>query len=462
MSATEQPIERVNYFNGQRLEAADFRADQDYHMRVLRKILSALYSPGVIQGFEVTAHPTDKHKVVVAPGVGVDYWGRELILLQATDVQAAGTPSTTPGVIFGNYLVASYAEQRVQVDSDGCAVSGSATGACAGNLSWGAPTRIEATPKLEFSDTWPTPTSGKVVLAQVALQAGCQVGTIETGVRQYAVPAQQPTVQPLSLEGEKDIDAANPKNLYFHVEGNVPNTVTLYLRGALFSTLFYTELGQHSHDSSFNPTSITLLDHTHGFSAITTGTGTQDTTKPATLQAWTWDDTVDVAIRMWGSNDGGRRSENLTSLNPVGDGTLVQLLNLNEHTHDIPAGTTSPGGGQVIPMPALALKSAGVGPPNARTGTGQNPRTYVNGMMILYDGEDITAQVLAQLTGVNPASWPAGSTLGDGTAAHVLVTAGTGPISLLQLGLDFTPGQHYLTFQVPSGGGQIQYNLYVD
>ena len=44
MSALEQPLDRVNYFNGQRLDAADFRADQDYQMRVRRKLFSSLYS----------------------------------------------------------------------------------------------------------------------------------------------------------------------------------------------------------------------------------------------------------------------------------------------------------------------------------------------------------------------------------------------------------------------------------
>ena len=66
VSASEQPISRVNYFNGQRLEAADFRAEQDYQIAVRRKLYSALYSVGIVQGLEVTKHPTDQHKVIVA------------------------------------------------------------------------------------------------------------------------------------------------------------------------------------------------------------------------------------------------------------------------------------------------------------------------------------------------------------------------------------------------------------
>jgi hypothetical protein len=32
----EKPLERLNYFNGQRLQAGDFKLEQDYHMRVRR------------------------------------------------------------------------------------------------------------------------------------------------------------------------------------------------------------------------------------------------------------------------------------------------------------------------------------------------------------------------------------------------------------------------------------------
>jgi hypothetical protein len=86
VSALEQPLDRVNYFNGQRLDAADFRADQDYQIRVRRKLFSSLYPiGGIVEGLEVTKHPSDAHKVRVAPGVALDFLGREIILLDPTD-----------------------------------------------------------------------------------------------------------------------------------------------------------------------------------------------------------------------------------------------------------------------------------------------------------------------------------------------------------------------------------------
>ncbi|MBS0559278.1 MAG: hypothetical protein JSR21_04410 [Proteobacteria bacterium] len=462
MSALEQPIERVNYFNGQRLVAADFRADQDYQMAVRRKLFSALYSVGIVQGLEVSKHPTDTHKVIVAPGVALDFLGREIILLDATEVQAAGTPTANPAAIFGNYLVISYAEQRVSATTDGCDAGG---GACGGNLSWGAATRIRAEPRLEFTDTFPSIRSGLIVLAQVELKAGCTVGEIASGVRRYAVAAKPPTTRPIALEGEKDIDQRNPKTLYFHIDGGVPTSVTLYLRAAQLSTLYYTELGGHTHSGSLAKPTLTIPDHQHDFQSITTGTATQDPAKPVEMIAMTYDTDSDTEIRMWHSDldDGNRRRENLTSLNP-GDGPIVQFNNLTEHTHTIPAGKTDLDGGGSYPLGGVNIASSGA--TNLAAHTGGNALSYVNKLTVLYDGQDITAAILTQITGAYPA-WTGIATLGDGTSGSPLVaksngTGGTGAINLDQLGLDFSPGQHSLTFQVTdTSGGQIQYNLYV-
>jgi hypothetical protein len=461
VSALEQPIDRVNYFNGQRLDAADFRADQEYQIRVRRKLFSSLYSFGIVQGLEVTKHPTDHHKVKVAPGVALDLLGREIILLDTADVLVSGTPSTTPGVIFGNFLVIAYAEQRAQPVADGCTTPSS--GACGGNLAWGAPTRIRATPKLEMVDTWPSDLSGKIVLAQIGLQAGCQVGDIQSGVRRYAVPAKPPTVQPISLEGEKDIDASNPKVLYFHINGGVPDTVTLYLRGSQFSTLFYSELGQHTHNNTLTVTQTTFPKHHHTLgTAATTGNATQNSGKNLGLSASTWNDDNDVSVRLWNGGDDHRQRLDLTQINSNDGQPVVALVNFSAHTHGFPSGAQTDDSDPVPLMPpTLTNAAAGLTPPSART-SGQ-PLSYVKDLAVLYDGQDVTTQILKQLNGNDPTNWPSTATLGDGTNTHPLVVNGTGSIDLTQLGLDFTPGEHSLTFQVAGTGvgGQIKYNLYV-
>jgi hypothetical protein len=457
VSALDQPLDRVNYFNGQRLEAADFRADQEYQMRVRRKLFSSLYSNGIVTGLEVTKHPTDPHKVTVAPGVALDFMGREIILLEATDVQVAGTPNATPGVIFGNFLVIAYAEQRVQPVSDGCTASPAGGGCGGGNLAWGAPTRVRAVPKLEMVDTWPNDQSGKIVLAQIGLKAGCQVSEIQSGVRRYAVAAKPPTVRPISLEGEKDINASNPKILYFHVDGGVPDTVTLYLRGAQFSTLFYTELGQHTHNPDLKVGQIPAVpDHTHTIDQIETDT--QLPNNSLDLTAKTFGNAGDYALRLW--KDDNIVTSDLTLLSSL-------VVTNSAHSHKLKAGaSTGAAGGiaAVTPDVTLTIEPTGlVTPPPQASGartTGQ-ALGYVTKLAVLYDGQDITAQILKQLNGNDPANWPVNATLGDGSNTHALVVNGTGTIDLTQLGLDFTPGEHSLTFQVAAGGGQIKYNLYV-
>ena len=459
MSALDPPLDRVNYFNGQRLDATDFRTDQDYQMRVRRKLFSSLYSIGIVQGLEVTKHPTDVHKIIVAPGVALDFAGREIILLDPTDVQVSGTPSSTPGVIFGNFLVIAYGEQRVQPVTDGCAAA--SAGSCGGNLAWGAPTRIRAIPQLEMVDTWPTDLSGKIVLAQIGLNGSCQVSDIQSGVRRYAVAAKPPVVQPISIEGEKDIDSQNPKVLFFHIEGGVPDTVSLYLRGAQFSTLFYSELGQHNHDNDLNPNQITVPKHHHGLTNLTLSDAVQDSGKPFGVSASTWNDDTNMSVRLWNGGDDHRQRIDLTQIMSNDGQPVVSMVNLAAHTHNIPPNSDTDDSDAVdIPAPQVNIHNTGLAPPAART-TG-TPLQWVSGLTITYDStQDITDLVLKQLNGADPVAWPNNATLGDGTSGHVFVQSGTGKIDLTQLGLDFTPGEHRLTFQVPAGGGQVKYNLYV-
>lgn len=476
MSALDQPLDRVNYFNGQRLDAADFRADQDYQTRIRRKLLSSLYSIGIVQGLEVNQNP-DKHKVTISPGVALDFQGREIILLESTDVLVSGTPTPSSGVIFGNFLTISYAEQRVQPISDGCTAPSDAKG-CGGNLAWGAPTRIRAAPKFDVVDTWPSDLSGKIVLAQIGLSGGCQVTQIQSGVRRYAVAAKPPTTRPISIEGEKDINSSNPKVLYFHIDGGLPTSVSLYLRGAQFSTLFYSELGSHSHDNTLTGGQANLPVHHHTLTNLTSGDANQDSGKALGLSVNMWNDNIDQGVRMWGPpswpDNGPFHRGDPTTITAPDTLPIIILQNFNAHTHSFDSSAQTDDCASNIPLTqgTFTNAAAGLSPPPART-TGQ-PLSYVSSLSVLYDGNDITGDILQQLGGIDPVSWPlapVAATLGDGTPTHVFVKAGTGPIDLTQVsGLDFTPGEHSLTFQVADivsggqttyNGGQIQYNLYV-
>ncbi|MCY7353866.1 MAG: hypothetical protein LH470_02040 [Lysobacter sp.] len=476
----EDPLERLNYFNSQRLEAIDFRLEQAYHIRVRRWLNRTLYSAGIGAGLEVTIDPIDKHAVIVSPGLALDWLGRETILLNERKVMACGTPRRADGVTFGNYLVIAYREEKVAPQSDGCRVQGvydtgldacgctrsaldtnSCNGGCgchgcksgggqcgttgAEAYAWGAPSRIRSEPLLMFQDSWPTESSGKILLAQVEMDAQCVVIGVKSGMRRYASASKPPTTTPVSLEGEKDIDKDNPKVLRFHIEGGYPDTALLYLQGFKFSSLYYSEMGQHKHGIHGTLSEVSRnFKHTHAL------TGEAETllggkhAHQLMLNDGNDQDGVDRENRGdcdWTWNiisDEGEHTHKLASL------SLNEQLDEWKHTHTFTGG----------------IDNAGVTNAQARDGAGQIARTYVKTLLVSFDGMDITTNVLAQLEALNPGSW---AELGNGGGSHELVKNGTGPIDLRQIdGVDLSPGTaHTLIFAVASGGGQLHYNLYV-
>jgi hypothetical protein len=265
------------------------------------------------------------------------------------------------------------------------------------------------------------------------------------------VAAKPPTTRPIALEGEKDIDQRNAKTLYFHIDGGVPDFVTLYLRAGQFSSLYYTELGGHTHPVAITTTDTVLnLKHTHAASAGDTDEAPDHTHNYLT----------DGGERTGGIdvNDDqviGRTNTDQSAILPAGKHshklvglTLDDALQDAPHHHDVNGATQS------------------AGATNQAVHSGGSALSYLNKVTVLYDGQDITAAIVTQISGAYPA-WSGIAQLGDGTANSPLVaksngSGGTGAINLDRLGLDFSPGQHSLTFKVAdSSGGQIQYNLYV-
>jgi len=85
-------IKRVNrrrpsYFHGQLLDEKDFLAEQEYHRANLRRHHATFHSWGVIEGLTVTV---DNGRAVVAPGVAVDSFGREVRLDEPAVLELTG------------------------------------------------------------------------------------------------------------------------------------------------------------------------------------------------------------------------------------------------------------------------------------------------------------------------------------------------------------------------------------
>ena len=453
MSATptDDALDRLNYFNGQRLAAGDLRTEQRYHMGMRRVLNRSLYSEGIVTGLEVTPDPGSTHRVIVGHGLAFDNQGREIFVPADTPVQVMGTPSTSKGVVFGNLLVVSYREARQNPAMSGCTVPPS-TKPCSGDLAWGAPTRVVAQAVFELLDSWPSDDSGKVVLAQIELSKTCDVVRVLPGVRKYAMPAKPQTVRGLSLEGEKDIDSGNRKDLYFHIVGGFPESVTLYLRGRSLSTLYYTELGQHTHTLQVPDLQVDI-GHTHSLKG-----SLKTKVDGEHRHSFYWDNGNPGAFDM-NEADTSKwvlKSETDTLSHPISISGAhqheLETLDLDPlvKTLSVPVSGTNLNAGADIPArdgkPALAT---------------------LTDLTIFLDNQPITAQICDQLEALpgQAGKWRVEPTPGDVRMNGVTLSLpdGTGEIDLLKLGIEIGLGQHVLSFRVLDAdqGGQLQYNFYV-
>lgn len=442
----DEALERLNYFNGQRLAAGDFRAEQGHHVGMRRVLNQSLYSPGIVTGLEVEKDPANKHRVIVRRGLAFDHLGREIFLPDDVPVLAMGAPSTTKGLVFGNLLVMSYREQRKHPVSGGCAVAAPCS-PCSGDLAWGAPSRIVADAVFEFLDSWPADDSGKVVLAQLELNKSCEVECVLPGVRRYAVPVKPQQVRSVSLEGEKDINKTNPKVLWFHVEGAYPESVTLYLRARKFSTLFYSEMGKHTHTVTVDVKKKEInLTHGHGAEAAQTDSAEHDhemlvqSDEGTGLEACTTEDTA------WRSDEiqGGSHFHTISELK------LEDKVMDADHDHFADATVTHTGVTNV---------------------TARNNKPALSDLVtlkVLLDGNPITKKITDQLES-KPGQAGLWATV-DGSnqpcikGSSLALPEGTGEIDLLKLDdVEIAPGPHKLEFRLDEAdvGGCVQYNLYV-
>jgi hypothetical protein len=87
---TTEDIERVNYYERQYLQAADFRAEQDYHRDMRRRHNLAHHTWGIVTGLELVEQDNaGSVSVFVQPGMAVDGYGREIVLLAPYLLDAA-------------------------------------------------------------------------------------------------------------------------------------------------------------------------------------------------------------------------------------------------------------------------------------------------------------------------------------------------------------------------------------
>jgi hypothetical protein len=506
---SEKPLDRLNYYNGQRLEASDLKLEQQYHIRVRRWLNKSLYTTGIASGLEVTQDPANAMNVIVSPGLALDSQGREIILLDQVSIGVVGKPSSLAGIVDGNYLTIQYSELVTEDVQDGCnPIAGKKS--CCGNggstLAWGGPALVRAQALLGWTDALPSDTSGKIVLAQVELKGDCTVNSVHPEVRRYVGAASEALVHQFALEGEREITSGdgvtagteNSTTLYFHIRGRQPNAVTLYLHADSFTTFHYTEMGDHTHALSQtgnvktspptyypNGGNPDKYKHQHSFGPLFTGDGVHTdgdhTGAHGLFLKFAEEGVQDGWLPVVGSDaffvPGGLgvddRWDNLLAPDPATGGSKwfskdkdgngnprIAQITGGGHGHTIRQAQTS----NVDPFTnddhthtfaATAMANAGVtdpafpnGPYSARSGA---PLTYFNDLRIFIDKVDQTAEIVSQLNDTTQTGtvW---AKLGDGTANHPIVVNGTGEVKLDFLpGVSFDEGEHTIEFHCKVG-----------
>lgn len=477
----EPPLERLNYYNGQRLEAGDLKLEQEYHIRTRRWLNKSLYTTGIASGLDVREEKGTR-TVIVSPGLALDGEGREILLLEESRLTVPGKPHKKPqgsdAVVEGLYLTIRYNEESIHEERNGCVPQSEGSKQNGNRPAWGGPARVQAKPQFNWRDLLPYESSGEMLLAQVELTPDCsQVHQVNTGVRRYVGAASDAKVRQYALEGERHIDKDNPGRIYFHIRGRQPKAVTLYLRAEKFSTLFYTEMGQHKHANDAAGFSTTIPGHQHAITPINTpglGVGTGQAGDHSHLVG-------DIRANISGVLTNPSGGWGIPPLLPPLDLSIRQaslkiwasmdfaLQPDGSHLHALPA-TTDFNVQTIIPLSGKGSSdTAGVSDISARNDTAHSPQMaldYVFDMQVYigpstYQSANHTNDILNQLRSAQPTqTW---DKLGDGGGGHALAVKGTGEIKLDFLpNVAFTEGEYVIELKVVSGGGRVLYNLYVE
>jgi len=174
-------LERITFFAGQHLTAADLAELQRAHRELRWLHNRSLHGWGIGLGLDVMGERGDT-AIIVQPGYGVDCLGREIIL---TEPQTKSIPATAAGPARGAsvfYLVAAYQgdeEQRVAEKRPGvCLPEGTV--------------RLSEEPRIDWRRPEQLQEGLELVLAQVQIQNCCLSQPPSPAPRRYARPPQQP------------------------------------------------------------------------------------------------------------------------------------------------------------------------------------------------------------------------------------------------------------------------------
>jgi hypothetical protein len=176
-------IERIVFFTGQQLTAADLTALQTAGRELRWLHNRSLHAWGIGTGLAVSGEQGDS-AVTITPGYGVDCLGREVLLTEARTRPVPAVASGPGGGEATYFLVAAY---QANVDQQ---VAEQRAGVC---LPEGA-VRLTEEPLLDWRPPDALPEGQQLPLAQAWIK-NCRLSRpLDLSVRRYARPPQQPYI----------------------------------------------------------------------------------------------------------------------------------------------------------------------------------------------------------------------------------------------------------------------------
>jgi len=209
-----QFVERLQFFNGQRLLADDLQGLEGMH-RELRELHNrSLHQPGIGNGFAVTGVSGDR-EVTVGPGYALDAAGHEIILTDDWKEQVPPVSGESDGGPAFFYLTISYpgdedleeAETRAGI----CRTHGVVRLREAPVFCW-VRLQVSESGVLSPADTRLKNDIGdghKIILAQVEVQH-CQLQRLSIVQRRNARPSQQPRIYCERYRPDWTLEALTP------------------------------------------------------------------------------------------------------------------------------------------------------------------------------------------------------------------------------------------------------------
>ena len=215
LTLSKKPIERIQFFNGQRLFAADLQDLEEFN-RMMRWLHNqSLHQMGVASGYAVSGNKGDS-QITVQPGYAIDESGREIVLTQSLVIQVPPVANDGQGNAVYYDLVVSYPSDSSLTEAetrDGvCVPRGAVRLREAPVFCWaelvptddptGTPAALSADRKVKLNKLNAEIESGKRIRLARAEVLNCQLNQpLSILERRNARPAQQPYISAGNTKG---------------------------------------------------------------------------------------------------------------------------------------------------------------------------------------------------------------------------------------------------------------------